>query len=88
MVKIMRKLMLKLIKRYQKYSKHQTLRCRFIPTCSEYSRICYERFNFFKATRLTIWRIIRCNPFTKMQIDNPPKKVIKTKNERLKKRKF
>lgn len=55
-------------------------KCRFLPTCSEYAKGCYERFNFFKATRLTIWRLLRCNPFHKMAYDPvPPVKVKKNK---------
>ena len=39
--------------------------CRFIPTCSEYALQAYEKYNFFKATGLVIWRVLRCNPFSK-----------------------
>ncbi|MDP4119018.1 MAG: membrane protein insertion efficiency factor YidD [Bacillota bacterium] len=51
--------------------------CRFYPTCSQYAVICYRRFNFFKATLLTLWRIARCNPFCKGGIDYPPEKLEK-----------
>ena len=30
------------------------------------------RFNFFKASALTIWRLLRCNPFHKMAYDPVP----------------
>ncbi|MEO0280763.1 MAG: membrane protein insertion efficiency factor YidD [candidate division WOR-3 bacterium] len=39
--------------------------CRFTPTCSEYSLQAYQKYNFIKASFLTIRRILRCNPFSK-----------------------
>lgn len=39
--------------------------CRFHPTCSGYGKEAYEKYGFFKATWLTVWRILRCNPFNK-----------------------
>lgn len=40
-------------------------RCRFHPTCSEYARECFERFSFFRACLKSVWRILRCQPFSK-----------------------
>lgn len=40
-------------------------KCRYTPTCSQYAVEAYQKHNFFKATFKTIWRIIRCNPFSK-----------------------
>lgn len=60
----MNKIAISLIKFYRKYiSPVIPSRCRFIPTCSEYAIEAYMKYNFFKATYLTIWRILRCNPF-------------------------
>jgi putative membrane protein insertion efficiency factor len=39
--------------------------CRFYPSCSEYSKQCFEKYPFYKAFLKTIWRIVRCNPFSK-----------------------
>ncbi|ARM31804.1 membrane protein insertion efficiency factor YidD [Prosthecochloris sp. HL-130-GSB] len=46
--------------------------CRFYPTCSRYAIDAYERYNFFYATLLTVWRILRCNPFSKGGYDPVP----------------
>ncbi len=46
--------------------------CRFTPTCSHYGLECYRAFNTFRATRLTLWRILRCNPFGGHGFDPPP----------------
>ncbi len=37
------------------------------------------RFNFFKASMLTIWRLLRCNPFHKMAYDPVPEPKRKKK---------
>ncbi|HPO48847.1 MAG TPA: membrane protein insertion efficiency factor YidD [Spirochaetota bacterium] len=39
--------------------------CRFYPTCSEYSKQAFLKYGFFKAFFLSIYRIIRCNPWNK-----------------------
>ena len=82
----MRKFMIKLIDFYQnKISSKTAFKCRFIPSCSQYSKICFLRFNFFKAFFLTLIRLIKCNPLVKIKIDNPPKIICKIKNKKLKK---
>ncbi|MCD4820254.1 MAG: membrane protein insertion efficiency factor YidD [Candidatus Cloacimonetes bacterium] len=37
--------------------------CRFTPTCSEYSYQAFQKYNFLKAFKLSILRILRCHPF-------------------------
>lgn len=63
----MNKLMIFIIGLYRKYISPILGRgkCRFTPTCSQYAIESYKKYNFFKATFMTIWRIIRCNPFNK-----------------------
>ncbi|MBR1737541.1 MAG: membrane protein insertion efficiency factor YidD [Firmicutes bacterium] len=46
--------------------------CRFYPTCSQYAFEAYEKYGFFKGTYLTVWRILRCNPFCKGGYDPVP----------------
>lgn len=72
--------MIKLIKFYQRNKGIiGTGKCRYIPSCSHYGLECYENFNFFKATFLTIFRILRCNPLSKGGYDPIPKVKIKMK---------
>ena len=74
----MRKLCIKLIEFYQnKMSPNMNKRCRFYPSCSNYALECYKRFNFFKASWLSFWRIIRCNPWNKGGYDPVPEKKSK-----------
>lgn len=44
-------------------------KCRFTPTCSQYALEAYEKYGFLKATGLSLWRILRCNPFGKGGFD-------------------
>ena len=60
------KLFIYFIKFYQKYlSWIFPPSCRFYPSCSEYSKQAFEKYNFFKAIILSIYRILRCNPWNK-----------------------
>jgi hypothetical protein len=46
--------------------------CRFYPSCSAYAVGCYQHHGFLRATGLTIWRIMRCNPFNSGGFDPVP----------------
>ena len=37
--------------------------CRFTPTCSAYAIEAFQKRGFFVGFALTVWRILRCNPF-------------------------
>ncbi len=74
----MRKLSLKLINFYQtKISIHTAPSCKYIPTCSQYAKDAYTEYNFFYASIITFWRILRCNPFSKGGYDPIPKYIKK-----------
>lgn len=45
--------------------------CRFVPTCSSYAIEAIERFGPIKGALLAVWRIARCNPFSKGRYDPP-----------------
>lgn len=63
----MNKFMIFLIDKYRKYISPVlgSGKCRYTPSCSSYAISAYKKYNFIKATGLTIWRILRCNPFSK-----------------------
>ncbi len=46
--------------------------CKYYPTCSSYGLEAFQRHNFFYASWLTVWRILRCNPFSKGGYDPVP----------------
>ena len=80
------KLAIKLIKNYQENKEIiGSGRCKHYPSCSNYAIGCYEKFNFFHASVLVGWRILRCNPFTKKVYDPVP--LTKKEKEELKKSK-
>lgn len=69
----MKNVMRYLIKFYQKYlSSAHVPCCRYIPTCSNYALEAYEKHGFIKGTYLSIWRLLRCNPFSKGGYDPVP----------------
>jgi putative membrane protein insertion efficiency factor len=43
--------------------------CRFSPTCSEYSADAVRKYGVIKGSFLGLWRIIRCNPWSKGGFD-------------------
>lgn len=65
----MKKLLLWLIKGYQKHIslwfESKNIHCKFYPTCSEYTKQAIEKYGAGKGTLLGIARILRCNPFSK-----------------------
>ncbi len=55
--------------------------CRFTPSCSEYAIQAVEEWGIICGTVLALWRIIRCNPFSK-KIDDPvPKNPLRHRRE-------
>lgn len=63
-----------LIKFYRKYLSGLKGRptCKFHPTCSEYALCAFEKYGFFKGMALSVWRVLRCNPFSRGGIDYVP----------------
>lgn len=66
------KILINLIKKYQKYiSPLKKPSCRYYPSCSNYAILAVEKYGFFKGILKAVWRIIRCNPFSKGGVDYP-----------------
>jgi uncharacterized protein len=49
--------------------------CRFHPSCSRYAEQAITCRGALVGTALSIWRILRCNPFGKGGIDPPPERL-------------
>jgi len=74
-------LILKLIRCYQKtfspdhgllFLMHPRLGvCKFRPTCSEYAYLAIDKYGILKGSVRAIWRILRCNPWSKGGWDEP-----------------
>ena len=69
----MKKAVIKLIRAYQRAPLPTHKACKYYPTCSEYMVEAIEFHGLFKGILLGIWRLLRCNPFSKGGYD-PVKK--------------
>ena len=69
----MKKILIILIKVYKKYiSPYKNSKCPYVPTCSDYGRMAIEKHGAAKGLLLTVWRILRCNPFSQGGYDPVP----------------
>lgn len=63
----MKKLILQLIRGYQKIKKFET--CRFQPTCSEYSYQAIKKRGLLKGGWLGLRRVLHCHPWNQGGVD-------------------
>ena len=70
----MSKVLIHLIRLYQKipFSFHKS--CRYTPTCSEYAIIAISKYGTIKGLILSIKRILRCAPWGGMGYDPVPER--------------
>ena len=47
-------------------------RCRHLPTCSEFALEAFERHGFWRGMRMSIGRILRCQPWGTSGYDPVP----------------
>jgi uncharacterized protein len=45
--------------------------CRYSPTCSEYARIAFLKYGFWRGGALSLSRLLRCHPLLPGCIDLP-----------------
>ena len=71
----MKKLLLSLIRFYRRsISPLFPPSCRFVPTCSEYAMQALATHGLLKGVLLTVWRLLRCQPFARFGYDPVPPK--------------
>ena len=69
----MKTILMLLIKFYRSaISPYLPKACRFTPTCSQYGLEAISKFGAIKGSLLTIYRILRCNPFCRGGYDPVP----------------
>ncbi len=79
----MKRILIGSIRFYQKNISAKTApKCKYYPTCSNYAVEAIKTHGAFKGFFLSIWRILRCNPFSKGGFDPVPEKRISGKKER------
>ena len=76
---ILKNILIKLVQFYRKYLSPLKgySSCKFYPTCSTYAIEALEIHGAIKGSLLAIWRILRCNPFSKGGYDPVPQKKSK-----------
>ncbi len=72
----MKKILIWLIGLYRKHISPLKRRpcCRFYPSCSQYALDAINEWGAIKGAGLSVYRILRCNPFCRGGIDNVPKR--------------
>ena len=69
----MKKILITMIRFYQRYlSPLKSTKCPYYPSCSNYGLEAVQKDGAFKGGILALWRIIRCNPFSKGGYDPVP----------------
>lgn len=65
----MKKIFISLIEFYQKHISpwlsSKNIKCKYYPTCSEYTKQAITKYGIIKGGGKGLWRILRCNPFSK-----------------------
>ena len=51
--------------------------CRFSPTCSEYALISFKEWGVLIGGALAVWRVLRCNPFSRGGEDPVPENPVR-----------
>lgn len=65
----MKNIIISIINGYQKHIsswlENRGVRCKYYPTCSEYTKQAIQKYGVIKGCWIGILRILRCNPFSK-----------------------
>lgn len=71
----MKKILILFVRFYQTaISPYKKPCCKYYPTCSNYAIEAIARFGALKGSALAIYRILRCNPFSRGGYDPVPEK--------------
>jgi hypothetical protein len=69
----MKWILIRMIRWYQRHlSPILGANCKYLPTCSQYAIEAVERHGAVKGSLMALWRIIRCNPFSRGGYDPVP----------------
>ena len=77
----MKKILIFIIKTYQKIPGNWHNSCRYVPTCSNYAIEAINTYGAFKGSILAFKRILRCNPWGGTGYDPVPLKKEKRNEE-------
>ena len=72
----MKRILVFVIEQYQKhisfFLENRGIKCKFYPTCSEYTKQAIIKYGAIRGVILGIKRIFKCNPFSKGGYDPVP----------------
>lgn len=77
---MIKKILIKIIRLYQKIPGNFHGYCKHIPSCSNYTIEAIDKYGVIKGGFLGVKRILKCNPFGTFGYDPVPKK--EKKNEK------
>lgn len=46
--------------------------CKYYPSCSRYALEAFQQQGFLAGVVLSAWRVLRCNPYSRGGVDDPP----------------
>ena len=70
---MLKSILIWLIQFYSKYlSPLKSTKCPYYPSCSQYGLEAVQKYGAVKGGLLALWRILRCNPFSKGGYDPVP----------------
>ena len=70
---MLKSILIWLIQLYRKYlSPLKSTKCPYYPSCSQYGLEAVQKYGALKGGLLVLWRILRCNPFSKGGYDPVP----------------
>ena len=49
-----------------------TVSCKYYPSCSAYALEAVQTHGAIRGTRLAVWRLLRCNPWSRGGVDHVP----------------
>ena len=52
--------------------------CRYHPSCSHYALGAVQQSGVVVGSALAVWRVLRCNPWSRGGIDDPPERLRST----------
>ena len=66
----MKYILIFILRGYQKLiSPYFAPRCKYYPTCSQYSIDAIREYGSIRGVFMTAWRLVRCNPFSHGGVD-------------------
>lgn len=57
--------------------------CKYYPSCSQYALDAFLVHGAIKGTGLTVWRVLRCNPWSRGGVDHVPGSELEARSQEI-----